>query len=149
MLSEFQRLMPYNDLVAVSYYPFFLGEKPATALDWMTSQFDRFKKSYAVVETNEAAEELTFPSMGLTIHGTSAKQTAYYETLLSMAQQRRFTFIISFVHQDYDALWEKIKHNSPELFMAWRDCGLLDEDGRARPAYRLWRSYFLMPLAEE
>ncbi len=149
MLAEFQRLMPYNDLVAVSYYPFLLGEKePKTALDWMTGQFDRFEKPYAMVETNEAAEELTFPSMGLTIHGTPAKQTAYYELLLSMAQQRRFTFVISFIHQDYDPLWEKIKNGAPELFMAWRDCGLLDENGKPRPAYGLWRSYFLMPLAE-
>ena len=115
----------------------------------MTGQFDRFQKPYAVVETNEAAEELVFPSTGLTIHGTPAKQTAYYEVLLSMAQRRKFKFVISFVHQDYDALWEKIRDYSPELFMAWRDCGLLDENGTPRPAYRVWKSCFLMPLAEE
>jgi len=148
MLTEFQRLMPYNDLVAVSYYPFMLGESPAVALGWMTSKFDRFEKPYAVVETNEAAETLVFPSTGLTIHGTAAKQAAYYETLLSLAQQRGFKFVISFVHQDYDALWEKIKGTAPELYMAWRDCGLLDENGTPRPAYRIWRSYFLMPRKE-
>jgi hypothetical protein len=34
-----------------------------------------------------------------------------------------------------------------ELFMAWRDCGLLDEKGKARTAYRVWREYFDLPLA--
>ena len=53
--------------------------------------------------------------------------------------------MISFIHQDYDALWEKIKAGAPELFMAWRDCGLLDQDGKARPAYHLWKSYFDAP----
>ena len=44
MLEAFQKLMPYNDLVAVSYYPFFVadGDRLA-ALDWMTAQFDSFK----------------------------------------------------------------------------------------------------------
>lgn len=149
MLSAFQRLMPYNDLVAVSYYPFILGKSPATSLHWMIEKFDRFKKPYAMVETNEAAERLVFPSSGLTIEGTSAKQLAYYDQLLATAQQRRFAFVISFVHQDYDPLWEKIKGSAPELFMAWRDCGLLDENATPRPAYQLWRSYFLMPLEVE
>ena len=57
-----------------------------------------------------------------------------------------FVFVISFVHQDYDALWEKIKGDSPEFFMAWRDCGLLDETGKARPAYNVWKGFFLLPL---
>jgi hypothetical protein len=43
-------------------------------------------------------------------------------------------------------LWDKIKSNPPELFMAWRDCGLLDESGKARPAYGVWKNYFDLPL---
>ncbi len=33
----------------------------------------------------------------------------------------------------------------PELFKAWRDCGLLDQDGKTRPAYWVWKSYFDLP----
>lgn len=94
--------MPYNDLVAISYYPFFVP----------------------------------------------AKQRAYYEKLLALAQEKRFVFVISFIHQDYDALWERIKDSAPELFIAWRDCGLLDERGRARPAYDVWKAAFNLPLQE-
>jgi hypothetical protein len=143
MLEEWKKLMPYNDLVAVSYYPFFVEDtNRLTALDWMTEQFDSFTKPYAIVETNDAAERLPLPSYKVVIEGTPEKQTAYYRRLLGLAQERRFVFVISFIHQDYDALWEKIKAFSPELFMAWRDCGLLDEDGKPRPIYWLWKSYF-------
>jgi len=55
--------------------------------------------------------------------------------------------VISFLHRDYDALWEKIKRSSPEAFMVWRDCGLLDQDGKARPAYTAWKRYFEVRLA--
>jgi hypothetical protein len=55
--------------------------------------------------------------------------------------------VISFLHRDYDALWEKIKRSSPEAFMVWRDCGLLDQDGKARPAYTVWKRYFEVRLA--
>jgi uncharacterized protein (TIGR03067 family) len=147
MLEEFTKLMPYNDLVAVSYYPFFVPDKDRlAALDWMTGEFDSFKKPYAMVETNDAAERLPLPSLKVVIEGTPEKQVAYYRKLLALAQKRDFVFIISFVHQDYDALWEKIKNVAPELFKAWRDCGMLDENGKARPVYQVWKDFFDLPL---
>jgi uncharacterized protein (TIGR03067 family) len=147
MLEEYRQLMPYNDLVAVSYYPFFVeDEDRLAALDWMTSQFDSFNKPYAIVETNDAAERLPLPQAQVVIEGTIEKQETYYRKLLQLAQQRDFAFVISFVHQDYDALWETIKDQSPELFIAWRDCGLLDEKGKSRPAFEVWKSYFEAPL---
>lgn len=148
MLAAYQQLMPYNDVVAVSFYPFIAGgtAKIASSLGWMTDNFDKFKKPYAVVETGEAAEALIFPKSKQVVYGTPAKQAAYYKQLLAVAQARRFEFVITFVHRDYDALWEKIASVSPEAFMAWRDCGLVDEKGNPRPAYELWKKYFQMPL---
>jgi hypothetical protein len=149
MLEEFKQLMPHNDLVAVSYYPFFVPEKDRhSALDWFTEQFDSFQKPYAIVETNDSAERLPLPQLKVVLEGTPEKQAAYYRKLLSLAQKREFAFVISFVHQDYDALWEKIKDASPELFKAWRDCGLLDENGNPRPALQVWNEYFTLPLSD-
>jgi uncharacterized protein (TIGR03067 family) len=149
MLAAFEELMPFNDLVAASYYPFFVpDEDRLSALDWTVEEFGRFGKPFAVVETNDEAERLPLPSLGVTIEGTPERQLAYYEKLLALARDRKFRFVISFIHQDYDALWEKIKGSSPELFMAWRDCGLLDERGRPRPALEVWRSYLALPLEE-
>ncbi|MBN1817448.1 MAG: hypothetical protein JW828_08805 [Sedimentisphaerales bacterium] len=148
MLVAFDEIMECNDLIAVSFYPFIAAGTTdiSGSLRWLTEHFDKYEKSYAITETGEAAERLMFPSTGQVIDGTTARQKAYYETLLAAAQQRRFVFVISFLHRDYDAMWEKIKSFSPEVFMAWRNCGLLDQDGKARPAYEVWRRYFEMPL---
>jgi uncharacterized protein (TIGR03067 family) len=147
MLADWKKLMPHNDLVAVSYYPFMVVDKDRlAALDWMTREFDTFEKPYAIVETNDAAERLPLPQAKVVIEGSAEKQEAYYHTLLALAQERDFEFVISFIHQDYDALWQKIKGYAPEAFIAWRDCGLLDENGAARPAYQVWKDYFSLPL---
>lgn len=147
MLAEFKKLMPFNDLVAVSYYPFFIGgPERLTSLDWMIEQFRESGKPFAMVETNDAAERLQFPKAGHVIAGTPEKQRAYYQRLFELADQKQFSFVISFVHQDYDALWKKIEKGAPELFMAWRDCGFLDENGQARPALAVWKSHFARPL---
>jgi hypothetical protein len=147
MLEDWKKVMPQNDLVAVSYYPFMVVDSDRlAALDWMTAQFDEFQRPYAIVETNDAAERLPLPTAKVVIEGTPQKQEAYYGRLLALAQEHDFEFVISFVHQDYDALWNKIKFFAPELFIAWRDCGLLDEKGNARPAYQVWKNYFELPL---
>ncbi|MGQ0633005.1 MAG: hypothetical protein ACT4QC_00180 [Planctomycetaceae bacterium] len=117
-----------------------------TALDWLLQNFDSFRKPYAMVETNDAAKSMSLPEIKLVINGTPEKQQKYYEKLLSVAQTRRFEFVISFIHQDYDQLRERIKANSPQLFMAWRDCGLLDERGQPRPVYQVRKHYFALPL---
>jgi len=145
MLAAWTELMPFNDLVAVSYYPFLAGESAEKALAWLTEKFDPFEKPYAMVETNEAGDRLVFPLSKYVIAGTPEKQAAYVRTLLALAEQRRFEFVVLFIHRDYDALWDKIKATAPELFMAWRDCGFLDEQGEARPAYKVWREYFEKP----
>ncbi|MBN1124213.1 MAG: hypothetical protein JXA82_04335 [Sedimentisphaerales bacterium] len=151
MLEAFDEIMECNDLIAVSYYPFIAAGTTdiAGSLQWLAKHFDKYEKAYAIAETGEAAERLVFPSTGQVVDGTAAKQRAYYETLLAFAQQRRFVFVITFLHRDYDAMWEKIKSFSPEVFMAWRDCGLLDQDGKARPAYEVWRRYFEIPLKNQ
>jgi hypothetical protein len=146
MFDAWAELMPENDLVAVSYYPFLLGWPPEKALQWLTEKFDRFGKPYAFVETNEAGDRLVLPQSKIVIDGSPQKQATYLRTLLALAEQRRFEFVVLFIHRDYDALWDKIKATAPELFMAWRDCGLLDEQGNPRPAYAVWREYFERPL---
>ena len=90
MLENWKKLMPHNDLVAVSYYPFFVADKDRlAALDWMTEQFDEFKKPYAMVETNDAAERLPLPTAKVVIEGTPEKQEAYYRTLLGAGPEAR------------------------------------------------------------
>ena len=149
MFTAFSEIMPYSDFVAVSFYPFIRGGTTDIdgCLRWLTDHFDGYKKPYAFVEVGEPAERLRLPSSGQIIDGTPQKQAAFYETLLAFSTNHDVRFVISFLHRDYDALWEKIKGSSPEAFMAWRDCGLLDQDGKARPAYTVWKRYFDVRLA--
>ena len=78
--------------------------------------------------------------------GDSNRLDVIPRTLLALAERKRFQFVVLFIHQDYDRLWDTIKATAPELFMAWRDCGLLDEHGHPRPSYTVWREYFGRPL---
>jgi hypothetical protein len=149
MLKVCQELMPFNDFVAISFYPFFIPETPDAAFKWLMESFDSFGKPYAVVETNDTAERVQFPQSKLVLNGTPERQAAYVRTLLALAEQRRFRFVVLFIHQDYDALWDAIKATAPELFIAWRDCGLIDERGRSRPAYAVWRDYLDLPCSDQ
>jgi hypothetical protein len=77
---------------------------------------------------------------------TPQTQAAFYETLLVFSSNQNVRFVISFLRRDYDALWEKIQGTTPEEFMAGRGCGLLDQDGKIRPAYPVWKRYFDLRL---
>ncbi len=147
-LESFLELMPYNDRVAVSYYPFIQGGNTdvGAALQWLEESFDKFGKQYVFAETAEAADQLPLPGFGVVIGGTPEKQNAYLEQLARFAQTHKTDFVIWFLHRDYDAMWEKIKDSVPEAFKAWRDCGLLDEAGKRRPSHATWQQYFAMPL---
>jgi hypothetical protein len=149
MLKVCQELMPVNDFVAISFYPFFISESADAAFKWLTENFDAFKKPYAMVETNDTAERTEFPKSKMVLHGSPEKQAAYVRTLLELAERKQFHFVVLFIHQDYDALWDAIKGTAPELFIAWRDCGLIDEAGRERPAYGIWRDYFRRPYSSQ
>lgn len=135
--KEWQRLDAGNDFVAVSYYPFLSAER-LRPIEWLLERADGRTKPIAFVETGDAAEVLPMPKAKVTIQGSPEKQRDYFEYLLPLAERRRFSFVVSFIHQDYDELWEMIKKDAPELFMAWRDCGLIDEKGRERPALKVW-----------
>jgi hypothetical protein len=142
--EEWQRLDAWNDFVAVSYYPFIAPDRQKP-IDWLLAKVGKSGKPIAFVETNDAAEVLPMPQAKVTIQGSPEKQRAYYEHLLALANTHRFEFIVSFIHQDYDALWDTIKTTAPELFMAWRDCGFLDESGKARPALAIWDAWLARP----
>lgn len=149
MLGAFLEILPENDLVAVSFYPFIRGGTIDIegCLRWLDENFERHRKPYAFVETGEAAERLQFPKSGQVIAGSAENQAAFYEALFRFAHRHETRFLICFLHRDYDALWDKIKDHSPEAFVAWRDCGLLDEAGHPRPAYDLWEHQRLLPVA--
>jgi hypothetical protein len=146
MLKGSQELMAFNDYVGISFYPFLTGESVDGAFKWMQENFDSSDKPYAMVETNDTAERTEFPKSKIVLSGSAEKQAAYLRSLLELANRRQFRFVVLFIHQDYDRLWDAIQGTAPEFFIAWRDCGLVDENGKERPAFRIWREQFERPL---
>ena len=148
MLAEMKKLMSHSDLIGVSFYPFMamLGDRMDYCLSWLGDNFDEFKKPYAICESGQPAEPVVLKSLGFTIPASPKRQSDVLDKLLSFAQERKFEFLIWFLARDYDGLWEKIRAEAPEFFVVWRDCGLLDGDGKKREAYQLWRSNFEMEL---
>jgi hypothetical protein len=149
-LTFVKGLMPYNDLVGISFYPFFgnLSDQIDMVFSWLGTQFDGYGKPFCVAETGEAAEKLTLNLDGKPwqIDGSPQRQVTYYQKLFAFAQGRKTAFIISFLCIDYDLLWKKIASGSPPLFQAWQNNGFVDAKGAVRPAYQVWRKFFDMPL---
>ena len=141
--DKIREFLQYVDIVGISYYPFMAGqsERPTKTLDWVRKFTD---KPLAITETGYPAETIVLRTYNLTISSNPAKQKTYFETLLDQAVRDDYLFVIAFLHRDYDALWEKIKDTAPEAFIVWKDCGLIDEDAKERPAYDVWRQYLSM-----
>lgn len=147
--AALDEIMPENDLIAVSFYPFMAGGTTdyAGAFATLTKTCDRYRKPYAIAETAEAAEPVKVPKSSLTVPGSPARQKAYFEQLLRFAGEKDVRFVTAFLVRDYDALWDKMKATVPEEFVVWKDCGLLDEKGNARPALAVWRAALKQPRA--
>jgi hypothetical protein len=146
MVQALRPLMDSNDMVALSFYPFFkqLSGEVDEAFAWVAREFDGFHKPWAMAETGESAARIAFQNEGkeVVLNGSPEAQLAYYRKLLAFAEAKRFQFVISYEYKDYDALWNRIKQSSPGWFEAWRACGLLDAAGAKRPAYGVWKTYF-------
>jgi hypothetical protein len=147
MLAAFKDLMPANDVVAASFYPFManLTGQLDPSLQWVTREFDRYGKPYAITEMGQPAEPLVLESLKITLPGSPGLQRQVLAKTLGFAHARRTEFVIWFVPRDYDALWEKMRNTAPEFFKAWRDCGLQDGDGKPRPALELWKETLKLP----
>lgn len=157
-------LLPYTDMYAVSTYPFLMtGGDPA---DIPRNWFSRAReiapgKPFAVVEGNHLAENFYHPTLGISIPGQKKKllipgseewQAGYIEFLLEQAQMLDAEFVMQWNIRDLDQLTAKLTGGGSGLdpdvepFAALAtDCGLFDENGRARPAAHVWKAWLERP----
>jgi len=137
-------ILKSSDYFALSLYPYMTAymTTPLPAEAW-NSLFALSDKPLAVTETGYLAQTLNIA--GLTFESTPEKQAEYIGWLLNEAQARHAKLVINFVLRDYDALWEQI--GGGDLASVWRDTGLYDEAGNARPALELWRAALARPYS--
>jgi len=140
--SHIDEIMNYvndNDFTAISFYPFLKNLNTAfefqEALDFLHL---RTPLPIAFVETAHIAENLEIPNLDISIYGNEQGQNIYLQTLIENAISENYEFIIWWAHRDYDALWETFPEDLSDLGRIWRDTGLLDEEGKARPAFFSW-----------
>lgn len=131
------------DYAAISYYPLFNNyhtyEEFNSAFDFLNSQVNI---PISFVETTHLANDLTLESLNFTITGNECEQDLYLQTLAENAVNEEYLFFIWWAHRDFDELWETFPEEVKELGKIWRDTGLLDEDGRERPAFETWLDIF-------
>jgi hypothetical protein len=143
------QLLEHSDLYGISFYPFlskFLGAPyPENSLDQL---FALSNKPIAIAETGYPAQTFNLEvedGIVVTIEGTPQKQDAYLNDMLTACSSADVRFVIYFCVRDYDQMWQGA--GSPtNIFIAWRDTGLLDENGQERMALTTWKAYFQKPL---
>jgi hypothetical protein len=138
------QLLEHSDLYAISFYPYisaYLGNPyPENSIEDLFSLSD---KPLAIAETAYPAQTFTINMGGtdLTISADATKQNNYLNDLLKACEKRKAKFVINFVLRDYDALWASAGAKN-DLSVAWRDTGLIDENGNERKAYVTWKNHF-------
>jgi len=144
-IDEIQNYISDYDFAAISFYPFFKGQKTSEdfqlAFDFL---HENTNKTIAFVETTMIAEDLEVSGLNLAIDGNECSQKIYLESLLLNAEEQDYEFIIWWAHRDYDALWETFDESIKDLGKIWRDTGLLDEEGNERQSYKLWQEILAM-----
>lgn len=150
--AAIDQILPYTDFLAVSTYPFTDG----TTQDPDTSSLraDHFSalhalapdKPFAVAETAWPAEDVTAP-YPVTIRASETTQHDYVAWLVNQMDGRNARFITWFFTRDYDDFWEStFRHGSEApILRIWKDTGMYDGAGHARPALTVWRERLLRP----
>ena len=143
--QRIQQLWKSADIAAVSYYPFlqfpFDLADPIHALDEVQQ---RTNLPMALSEMGYPAKKNVVEALA-NLPATPEIQKNVYYVIFNKANEQNHLFVILWCYRDYDALWDRLKGSIPELGGMWRDVGILDGKGKARPAEDIWQLFFLMP----
>jgi len=158
-----EALLPYTDIYGVSTYPFLhAGGDPAQIEhNWFSRvQTIAPNKPFAVVETNHLAEDFEHPQGVLDpatgkrvlIPGTEEWQAQYLDFLFRETQALDAAFVIQWTSRDLDRLAELWRGTGaafdPDIEPMGNvanDCGIYDENGRARPSLTVWQAWLDLP----
>ncbi|MBW2736853.1 MAG: hypothetical protein JRH20_31095 [Deltaproteobacteria bacterium] len=145
-ISALADLLPYSDYLALSLYPYMSAHLteplPVGYLDQLVALAGH--KPVVIAESGYPAQRTELTSLSLVFEGTEEKQAAFVQELLTAAEEQKMPFVVNFVLQDYDALWEKA--GGDDVLAVWRDTGFYSEAGREREALRLWRAALATPV---
>jgi hypothetical protein len=132
--------------MAVSTYPFVnpnnLSNSDPSNIpqNWFTKMANLApEKPFAVAETGYIAEDLHLETFDLHIKGTAEWQNQYITFMLDQMDRLDAELVVWFCSRDYDQLWPELEQQGvEEMHKTWKDTGLLDGNGRSRPALATW-----------
>lgn len=141
------QILPFTDYIAVSSYPYIEQSNPdLLAADYFTELANLApNKPFAIAETAWPAENVTAP-YPVFIPATEATQQAYLERLLAESDSLSAAFVCWYFTRDFDDFWESdLQFNTiAPIARLWKDTGLYDGQGNARPALTIWREYLAL-----
>ena len=134
--KEIIDLAQHSDYLGISTYPYAtLG----TQLDY-TMRAAMGNKPIVITETAWPAEPYNFDfhMRSLPRPGSEESQVGYLQFLRSLAVE----FFVWFVPRDYDDLWTNFLEpaGSDRIALLWKNTGLLDGSGAARPSLLTWNA---------
>jgi len=113
--------------------------------DYFDQLFAFTSKPVAITESSYPAQTWsTLSGPPLTFTGTPEKQDRFLRLMLDACGRRGARFVIWFSVRDYDQLWAGVLASDPTALI-WRDTGLYDESGVARPARSTWIGALSVP----
>ncbi len=147
-------MLDRSDIVGISTYPFFVPGNDGYSFytdpnelpdDLLTAITDLAPgKPMAITETGYIAEDLIIPEFGFNLEGSETWQAAYLDWLLPRLDEHNALFLVWFVPRDYDLGLERLASYGVEIppaFYIWRDTGIIDGQGNARPALSVWHRW--------
>ncbi len=145
-------ILPHSDLLGISVYPYaFFGHAnagdPANLPgDWLDQAVTLAAgRELVLAETGWIAEDLVIPGFGLNVPATPMNQADFLSALFAESNRLGVGFLVWFTPMDYDALWNGALFQDP-VAAIWRDTGLFDESGAARPALLIWDEWLAKPI---
>lgn len=154
MLDLTAEMVNYSDYLALSHYPYWLLEQSNTSTNpvnlpalWLKSFRDLApEKPFAISETGYAADDVILDDFNINIEASPEWQREFVASYLPELNQLEAEFVLWFVVQDYDSVWAVLEANGfGEELKIWKDTGLFDGQGQARPALEEWDQWFVLP----
>lgn len=153
------QLISYTDYIGLSAYPYITVSSSASgntdSNNFPANYFEKFinlssTKPFAFAETGYIAENLVISSFSLNKQGNEAWQKQYLEKVLELCNNKRAKFFIWFCHKDYDAGIVTLQNLGlyQDLFLLWKDIGLVNQNGINRPAYNSWITWMNKPKVD-
>jgi hypothetical protein len=145
-------LMPYNDYIALSIYPYvYIGSSNYGDAnpdnfpnDWLSKMRNIAPdKKFGITETGYIAEDFNLSDYGITKHGTEEWQVKFISKLLTECNVLKAEFVIYWQVRDYDLGWKYLQSIglNNQALSAWKDIGLIDGNGNDRPSLNIWKEW--------